>query len=66
MNVLVCHLVNLRKYRNIDTLTRECNFHLESFAAKSLLQVLRKRIIGMVVDESHCVVKWQVVTDEQY
>ncbi len=51
---------------NIENLRNDCSFDIlfasaevfESFAAKSLLQALNKRVIGLVVDESHCVVKW--------
>ena len=61
MDVLVFHLANWK-------LKTECNFDIiifdispdvfESFVAKSLLQRLSKRILGIVVDESHCVAKW--------
>lgn len=51
---------------NIETLHNECKYEiifsspevLECFPAKILLQKLESRIIGIVVDESHCVVKW--------
>ena len=51
---------------NVESLKKECNFDIifaspevfESFAAKCFLQLLSKRIIGIFVDESHCVVKW--------
>ena len=51
---------------NVESLKKECNFDIifaspevfESFVAKSFLQLLSKRILGIVVDESHCVVKW--------
>ena len=51
---------------NVESLKEECNFDIifaspevfESFAAKCFLQLLSKRILGIVVDESHCVVKW--------
>ena len=51
---------------NVESLTKEWNFDnifaspevFESFVAKSFLQLLSKRILGIVVDESHCVAKW--------
>ena len=51
---------------NIETLQSRCKYDvlfsspeiLESFPAKILLQKLDSRIIGLVVDESHCVEKW--------
>lgn len=51
---------------DIEYLRSECSFDIlfasaevfESFAAKSLLQVLNERVIGIVVDESHCIAKW--------
>ena len=51
---------------NVESLKKECNFDIifaspevfESFVAKSFLQLLSKRILGIVVDESHCVAKW--------
>jgi len=51
---------------SVESLKKECNFDIifaspevfESFVAKSFLQLLSKRILGIVVDESHCVAKW--------
>ena len=50
---------------NIETLHNECKYEimfsspevLKSFPTKILLQKLELRIIGIVVDESHCVIK---------
>ena len=51
---------------NFEALHNGCNYNvlfsspkiLESLEAKVLLQKLESRIIGLVVDESDCVVKW--------
>ena len=51
---------------NVEALRKECEYDvvfssaevLESFPAKTFLQTLGSRIVGIVVDESHCVVKW--------
>lgn len=54
---------------NIEELCKECKYNvifssaevLESFsAAKMFLQSLGSHVVGIVVDESHCVVKWYV------
>ena len=53
---------------NIEELRKECKYNvifssaevLESFSAKMFLQFLGSRVVGIVVDESHCVVKWYV------
>ena len=55
---------------NIEELRKECKYNvpgifssaevLESFSAKMFLQSLGSCVVGIVVDESHCVVKWYV------